>query len=59
VFADIGRAFNNFSTSQKIGAGVGIRWQSPVGPFRLDLATPVNDDDNNDVQLHLSLGPDL
>jgi translocation and assembly module TamA len=59
VFADIGRAFNNFSTSQKIGAGVGIRWQSPVGPFRLDLATPVNDDDNNDIQLHLSLGPDL
>ena len=59
VFADIGRAFNNFSTSQKIGAGVGVRWQSPVGPFRLDLATPVNDGDNRDIQLHLSLGPDL
>jgi len=61
IFSDVGRAFNNFSTSQKIGAGIGIRWQSPVGPFRLDLARPVDNDrdNNNDIKLHLSLGPDL
>ncbi len=59
VFADIGRAFNNFSTSQKIGAGIGVRWQSPVGPFRLDLARPVNDDENDKILVHISLGPDL
>lgn len=59
VFADTGRAFNNFSTSQKIGAGIGIRWQSPVGPFRIDLAAPVSDPDNSGFQVHLSLGPDL
>ncbi len=59
LFADVGRAFNNFSTSQSIGAGIGIRWQSPVGPFRLDIATPVDDPENDNVRLHLSLGPDL
>lgn len=59
VFTDIGRAFNNFSTSQSIGAGFGVRWQSPVGPFRIDIARPVNDGDNDDIQLHLSLGPEL
>lgn len=58
-FADSGRAFNNFSTSQKTGAGIGIRWQSPVGPFRLDVARPVNDPENDDIKIHLSLGPDL
>ena len=59
IFTDVGRAFNNFSTAQKIGAGVGVRWQSPVGPFRIDIATPVDDPDNDDIKLHLSLGPDL
>lgn len=58
IFADAGRAFNDFSTSQKIGAGVGVRWQSPVGPFRLDIARPINEDENG-LQLHISLGPDL
>jgi len=59
LFTDIGRAFNNFSTSQSIGAGFGIRWQSPVGPFRIDIARPVNDGDNDDIQIHLSLGPEF
>lgn len=72
VFTDVGRAFNNFSTSQRYGGGIGIRWQSPVGPFRLDLAHPItndgdNDDDDDDdednikksLRVHLSLGPDL
>ena len=59
VFTDVGRAFNNFSTSQKIGGGFGIRWQSPVGPFRLDLAQPIGEGSEGDIQLHLSLGPEL
>jgi len=59
VFTDVGRAFNNFSTAQRYGAGVGIRWQSPVGPFRLDVARPIANDDISNVRFHLSLGPDL
>ena len=66
VFTDAGRAFNNFSTSQRYGVGVGIRWQSPVGPFRLDVAHPIpkdapskDEEDLDDFRIHLSLGPDI
>lgn len=59
VFADAGRAFNSFSEGYNVGAGVGIRWQSPVGPFRVDIATPIDNEDHDGIRLHLSLGPDL
>lgn len=60
AFVDAGRAFNNFDDAYSVGAGVGIRWQSPVGPFRIDLAKPVSDgDEDRGIRLHLSLGPDL
>lgn len=68
VFMDVGRAFDDFSTSQKYGAGIGVRWQSPVGPFRLDIAAPVNADSTEvnpddkfyqNLQVHISLGPEL
>jgi len=59
LFVDGGRAFNNFDEPYSVGAGVGIRWQSPVGPFRLDIAMPISDTDERDVRFHLSLGPDL
>lgn len=59
IFADAGRAFNSFDAPYNVGAGVGIRWQSPVGPFRIDLATPINNDRFDGFRVHLSLGPDL
>ncbi len=59
LFSDAGRAFNNFDTGYSVGAGFGVRWQSPVGPFRIDIATPISDNDGNDIRVHLSLGPDL
>ncbi|MBX2880063.1 MAG: autotransporter assembly complex protein TamA [Granulosicoccus sp.] len=59
LFADAGRAFDDPDTGYSVGAGVGIRWLSPVGPFRVDLAAPVSDNDYDGVRLHLSLGPDL
>ena len=60
VFIDAGRAFNNFDQPYASGAGVGVRWQSPVGPFRIDIAHPVgNNPLDRGVRLHLSLGPDL
>lgn len=57
LFADTGSAFDDqpdFST----GVGVGVRWYSPLGPLRFDLAHPLDDPDRN-VRLHISLGPDL
>ncbi|MFK7856058.1 MAG: autotransporter assembly complex family protein [Granulosicoccus sp.] len=59
LFVDAGRAFNSFDTGYSVGAGFGVRWQSPVGPFRIDFATPISDNDGDGVRVHLSLGPDL
>ncbi|SDE38639.1 autotransporter assembly complex protein TamA [Limimaricola pyoseonensis] len=39
------------------GAGAGIRYATPIGPVRLDLATPVTGDDAYDsVQLYIGIG---
>jgi translocation and assembly module TamA len=39
VFVDAGQAANQFSDLRPVvGAGVGLRWRSPVGPLRLDWA---------------------
>ena len=59
LFVDTGRAFNDRSDPYSTGAGFGIRWQSPVGPFRVDIAAPIDDDENDGFRVHLSLGPDL
>ena len=37
--------------------GAGIRWYSPVGPIRLDVAIPQTGD--GDFRIHISMGPDL
>lgn len=58
VFADSGNAFNNFTDFDlKNGAGVGVRWLSPIGPIRVDLASALDDD--NKWRLHITMGPDL
>jgi translocation and assembly module TamA len=39
MFVDAGQAANNFSDLRPVvGAGVGLRWRSPVGPLKLDWA---------------------
>lgn len=56
AFVDTGNAFDDRHMELKTGAGVGVRWQSPVGPIRLDLAVPL---DESGWRIHFSLGPDL
>jgi len=58
AFADAGSAFNDADMDFSTGVGLGIRWYSPVGPIRLDLAHPLDNPDEN-VRIHISLGPDL
>lgn len=58
LFADVGNAFTTFDEPVKIGAGLGVRWYSPVGPIRVDLATPVNDSGFK-LRVHVSMGPEL
>lgn len=57
VFADAGNAFNEVEDIEvEVGAGLGLRWSSPVGPLRIDLAWGVSRDDLP-MRLHLSIGP--
>jgi len=57
VFTDVGSAFSDKFKLKK-SVGVGARWFSPIGPIRLDLGFPINDDDNN-FQIHITVGPDF
>jgi translocation and assembly module TamA len=58
VFADSGNAFNDRDDMEwRHSAGIGLRWMSPIGPVRVDLAHPV--DGGNGIRLHVTMGPDL
>ncbi len=58
VFLDAGNAFNDFDDYElKEGVGFGVRWRSPVGPIRLDLAHAPDSKDN--FRIHFTMGPDL
>ena len=59
AFVDAGNAFSGTDYRPKIGAGLGLRWRSPVGMIRVDLGTPIHDDHAHGIQLHLVIGPDL
>ena len=59
-FVDTGNAFGGpgKDTGLKTGVGFGLRWRSPVGPLRFDIAHPLDDDDTL-FRIHLRIGPDL
>ncbi|MFN2309314.1 MAG: autotransporter assembly complex family protein [Gammaproteobacteria bacterium] len=57
AFVDTGNAFNSTHEGLETGAGLGLRWRSPIGMLRLDLAAAVSRD--NALRLHFTLGPDL
>lgn len=58
VFVDAGDAVDNTPLDPKIGAGLGVRWVSPIGMLRVDIGVPLSPGYNG-WQLHLSIGPDL
>ncbi|HRJ51219.1 MAG TPA: autotransporter assembly complex family protein [Candidatus Thiothrix moscowensis] len=58
AFVDAGDAFDQpADAALKVGVGVGVRWKSPLGPVRADIAVPT--DDARDPHFYFSLGPDL
>jgi len=57
VFVDHGNAMNDPSTPLRTSVGVGLRYRSPVGVFRVDVAQPTEGDET--PRLHLSLEVDL
>jgi translocation and assembly module TamA len=58
VFYDAGNAIEDFSDDLEHGAGFGLRWKSPIGPVRIDLASALSKD-GDPWRLHLNIGPDL
>lgn len=74
AFADIGNSYDwlindsrsdtktsNFFNSLAVSIGAGIRYFTPVGPLRLDFATPIFDPNNNEkpfdnILIHVGLG---
>jgi len=46
VFVDGGSAFDATSPDWHTGVGIGLRWKSPLGPLRLDLARGLNRPDS-------------
>jgi len=57
AFVDSGSAYDREPTFST-GVGLGVRWYSPLGPIRVDLARPL-DDPSRELRLHVSIGPDL
>ena len=58
VFYDAGNAIDDLNDDLEKGAGFGFRYQSPVGPIRLDFASALSRE-GNPWRIHVNIGPDL
>ncbi len=58
VFIDAGNAYNTDNINIKSGAGLGVRWTSPIGPIRLDFAIPLQESESS-FQIHFAAGVQL
>jgi translocation and assembly module TamA len=59
AFIDAGDAFLRDQFAWNVGAGLGIRWKSPVGVVRVDVGAPIASDLASSPRIHFSIGPDL
>ncbi|WP_246172989.1 autotransporter assembly complex protein TamA [Thermochromatium tepidum] len=63
VFTDFGNAFDpDYSQELAQSVGLGLRWASPIGQVRFDLAFAVSKDADAGIppaRLHIVIGPDL
>lgn len=58
VFSDAGNAYDKLADFKAVfGHGLGLRWRSPIGPIRLDLAHPSQG--SSRFRIHISMGLDL
>lgn len=58
-FVDVGRidATSFFKDGDwHAGAGIGVRYATPVGPIRLDIAAPVGGDTGSGLKIYVGLG---
>ena len=59
AFVDSGDAFDGTNFHDNTGAGLGLRWRSPVGMVRVDVGFPIHNAYYHGAQLHIVIGPDL
>ncbi|OOF51529.1 hypothetical protein BKK54_02675 [Rodentibacter genomosp. 1] len=61
TFVDAGFAANRFTHEElRYGAGLGVRWASPVGAIKFDIATPIRDKDkSSNIQFYIGLGTEI
>ena len=59
-FIDAGAAYEDplpdFSEEISIGAGIGVRYYTPLGPLRFDIAVPLTGDNDNAFAFYVGLG---
>ena len=48
----------DFSNDTEYSVGLGVRWASPIGPIRIDVASGISDD-NHPIRLHFFIGSQL
>ncbi|RZA17377.1 MAG: outer membrane protein assembly factor, partial [Lysobacteraceae bacterium] len=58
VFIDSGSAFDGRKPDMHTGIGIGLRWRSPVGPVRIDIARGLDSPDSP-FTLGFNIGADL
>jgi len=59
VFTDFGNAFDPaYTQTWEQSAGLGVRYATPIGPVRVDIAYAITKDTPG-FRLHVGLGPDL
>ncbi len=60
AFADAGyvgpESFPNGDGDWQAGAGLGVRYKTPVGPIRADIAGPIYGDTGDGVQIYIGIG---
>ncbi|MDX5300104.1 MAG: autotransporter assembly complex protein TamA, partial [Gammaproteobacteria bacterium] len=59
AFVDEGNAIDSPRDPLQTGVGLGVRWVSPLGPLRLDLAYGLSESAGGGLRLHFSMGPEL
>ncbi|AFP85417.1 outer membrane protein [secondary endosymbiont of Heteropsylla cubana] len=60
VFIDGGQAMNKLKDSKiNRSAGIGLRWQSPIGFIKFDIASPIQASNDQNVQFYIGLDQQL
>ena len=58
AFVDAGDAFTA-DFEMHVGTGLGVRWRSPIGMLRLDVAKAIEGTAGEGWRIHFVMGPDL